>query len=132
MSCQKALLMILIIALAFIIEPVWAIGLGSSGPCQARNAAEVYCIQHGGCARDGYCYFPDGTYCDVWSFYNGTCPGRAYYEELLWQQEAYRWLYSDYYPPYQPVYHYNYQMPYGPEYWYYWPDYLSPYTPGMY
>ncbi len=131
MRYDKALLVLAVLVLAWIIEPVWAVGLGSSGPCQVRNAAEVYCLQHGGCARNGYCYFPDGTYCEVWSFYNGTCPGRAYYEQLLWEQEAYRFLYSDYYPAYQP-YVYYYQSPYWPGYRYYWTDYLSPYTPGPY
>ncbi len=125
MRCRKVLLIIVILVLACIIEPVFAVGLGSSGPCQARNAAEVYCLQNGGCARDGNCYFPDGTYCDAWSFYKGTCPGREYYEQLLWEQEAYRFLYGDYYPAYQPYYYY--QQPYWPGYRYYVPDYLSPY-----
>lgn len=132
MGYEKALLMLTVLVLAWIIEPVWAVGLGSPGPCQARNAAEIYCLQHGGCARDGYCYFSDGTYCGVWSFYNGTCPGRTYYEQLLWEQEAYRFLYSDYYPVYQPYVYYYYQPPYWPGYGYYWSDYLSPYPPGPY
>jgi hypothetical protein len=133
---QKALLIFSILALAFIIEPAFAQGLGSPGPCQARNAAEVYCVQHGGCARDGYCYFPDGSYCDIWSFFNGTCPGRAYYEEMIWQQEAYRWLNGDYYSPYQSVYYTgydnHYHPPYGSEYMGYWQPYQSPTPFGSY
>lgn len=108
MCGKMALLLLMIVGLVCIAEPAYAIGLGSYGSCecQARNAAAVYCIQHGGCSRDGNCYFPDGSYCELWSFFNGTCPGKAYYEQLIWEQEAYNFLYGDggYYLPnyYEP------------------------------
>lgn len=87
--------------LLMIWEPAAAIGMssssGSSG-CVARNALEAYCVNHGGCPKDGNCYFPDGGYCDLKSFYQGTCPGKEYYEDALWMLEAYAFLYGDYLP----------------------------------
>lgn len=137
----------LLVALAMMIDMAWAQGLGGSGLCTARNAAEVYCVNHGGCPKNGICYFPDGSYCDIKAFYNGTCPGKGYYDELMWQAEAYRFLNGDegYYPSssqagqwpmgyyygYYP-YYYNglypgyYHMPIG--YGSYRSDPLSPYT----
>jgi hypothetical protein len=102
--------------------PVYASGFYGSGPCEARNAIEAYCVNHGGCPRDGYCYFPDGSFCELRSFYNGTCPGREYYEQAMWMAEAYRFLNSDwgYRSPYTP-YMYQYNYPY-----YYWPNYYAP------
>lgn len=101
--------------------PVYASGFYGSGPCEARNAIEAYCVNHGGCPRDGYCYFPDGSFCELRSFYNGTCPGREYYEQAMWMAEAYRFLYGDWgNSPYTP-YMYQYNYPY-----YYWPTYYAP------
>lgn len=37
------------------------------------NPAAVYCTQQGYESRDGRCYFPDGTSCEEWAFYNGEC-----------------------------------------------------------
>ncbi len=120
----RSLIVISILMIACLMETAWAVGMGGYGPCTARNAAEVYCLNRGGCPQNGNCYFPDGTYCDVWDFYRGTCPSKGYYEQLLWEAEAYRFLYSDYYPVYYPAYRpYSYQ-PY--EYYYYsynWPGY---------
>lgn len=134
------MVLIMIIGLSCIAEPVCAQGFGSYGPgyCQVGNAAQAYCIQHGGCPSGGNCYFPDGSYCDLWSFFNGTCPGRAYYEQLIWAQEAYNFLNGGegYYPPsgYPPYsanspyysnspYYTNYNSPgTGP----YWSDSLNP------
>jgi len=122
----KATWMALALMLILMAEPVWATGLGETSPCVARNALELYCINHGGCPRDGYCYFPDGGYCDLRSFYNGTCPGREYYEQAIWMSEAYRFLYGDegYLPAYMP-YGGQYYPPTGyPSYnYYYWPGY---------
>lgn len=80
-----------------IIEPVCATGMGGGGGCYANpwNPAEAYCKSHGGCPKSGNCYFPDGSYCDLGSFYNGTCPGKSYYEQALWNAEAYNFLYGD-------------------------------------
>ncbi len=100
---------ILILSLAcIIIEPVWALGMGGGGGCYASpwNPAEIYCKNQGGCPKSGNCYFPDGSYCDLQSFYNGTCPGKAYYEQALWNSEAYRFLYGD------DNYHYHYPSTY--------------------
>jgi hypothetical protein len=104
--------------------PVYASGFYGSGPCEARNAIEAYCVNHGGCPKDGYCNFPDGSFCELQSFYNGTCPGREYYEQAMWMTEAYSFLYSDweYNPPYVPnMYPNNYP------YYYYWPTYAPGY-----
>ncbi len=136
MRISEALL--LLVALALTADTACAQGFGGSGPCIARNAAEVYCVNHGGCPRDGNCYFPDGSYCGLKAFYNGTCPGKGYYEELMWQAEAYRFLYGDegYYPSsqqigrwpigyygYNPGYYYRAPTGYGP----YWSGPLSSY-----
>lgn len=135
---KRALLIPVIIWLVCMSGPTYAIGLGSYGPsqCRATNAAEVYCSQHGGCARDGYCFFPDGSYCELWSFYNGTCPGKAYYEQMMWEREAYNFLHGDegYYPssmqyPSSMYYPSHYYPPYyssglyGNYYNYNWPIY---------
>jgi hypothetical protein len=103
--------------------PVYASGFYGSSPCEARNAIEAYCVNHGGCPRDGYCHFPDGSFCELRSFYNGTCPGREYYEQAMWMAEAYSFLNSDwrYSTPYTP-YMYQYNYPY-----YYWPSYAPGY-----
>ena len=123
--------------LLMIWEPVASIGMssssGSSG-CVARNAIEAYCVNHGGCPKDGNCYFMDGSYCDLQSFYNGTCPGRAYYEDAIWMAEAYAFLYGDYNPqgqyyvPGVSSSYYNYPYAYtGKEGSYYWPVYAPGY-----
>jgi hypothetical protein len=97
--------------------PVYALGFYGSGPCEARNAIEAYCVNHGGCPKDGYCNFPDGSFCELRSFYNGTCPGREYYEQALWMTEAYNFLYSDWgYSPMPNMYPYNYPYYYRPTY----------------
>lgn len=104
---------VLLVALLFVAsEPAWSLGMAGAGQCSARNPMEVYCLSHGGCPRDGYCYFPDG-YCELEAFYNGTCPGREYYEQAIWMADAYRFLYGDeVYSPYGLYY---------PYYYYYWP-----------
>jgi len=100
-------------------EAVNALGMYGSSSCQARDAVEAYCVSQGGCPRDGYCYFPDGSYCELVSFYRGICPGKAYYEQALWMSEAYSFLNADYYSPaYVPV---QYPSAYP-----YYPYYLSP------
>ena len=97
--------------------PVCAQGFYGSGPCEARNAIEAYCVNHGGCPKDGYCNFPDGSFCELRSFYNGTCPGREYYEQAMWMTEAYNFLYSDWgYSPMPNMYPYNYPYYYRPIY----------------
>ncbi|MEI6103263.1 MAG: hypothetical protein WCP70_04895 [Methanothrix sp.] len=105
-------LLVLILA-----APVYAQGFYGSGPCEARNAIEAYCVNHGGCPKDGYCNFPDGSFCELRSFYNGTCPGREYYEQALWMTEAYNFLYSDWgYSPMPNMYPNNYPYYYRPTY----------------
>jgi hypothetical protein len=99
--------------------PVLASGFYGSGPCEARNAIEAYCVNHGGCPKGGYCYFQDGSFCELRSFYNGTCPGREYYEQAMWMAEAYSFLYGDevYSTPYASnMYPYNYPYYYQPTY----------------
>lgn len=125
-----------------ICEPVAAIGMSSSSGCVARNALEAYCVNHGGCPKEGNCYFPDGTYCDLKSFYNGTCPDSAYYEDAIWMAEAYAFLYGDYTPqgqyyvPSMGYSYYNYPYAYqisnpygyqGTSSNYYWPVYAPGY-----
>jgi len=107
----KALWMLTGFLALILAEPVYASGFSSSGACEARNAIEAYCINHGGCPKDGYCNFPDGSYCELVSFYNGTCPGREYYEQAMWMAEAYSFLYGDWYPDSYP-YYYPYYYPY--------------------
>jgi hypothetical protein len=104
--------------------PVYASGFYGSGACDAKNAIEAYCVNHGGCPKDGYCHFPDGSFCELRSFYNGTCPGREYYEQAMWMAEAYSFLYGDwgYSSPYTP---YNYTYPNNYPYYY-----RSTYAPG--
>ncbi len=84
------------------VEPISAIGIGESAPYWGSGSKEYYCAAHGGNPQGGNCYFPDGSYCDLGSFYNGTCPGRGYYEQAAWMAEAYRFLDGDeaYYSPY--------------------------------
>jgi tetratricopeptide (TPR) repeat protein len=99
--------------LAFLLatlEPAWATGLGMTGPGWSRNPAEAYCMNYGGVPQSGKCYFPDGGYCDLWSFYNGTCPSRADREQAMWEAEMYAWLHNDndYYPPFGT---YGYSLP---------------------
>jgi hypothetical protein len=112
------------ILILILVGTVYAQGLYGSVPCQARNALEAYCVNRGGCPSGGYCYFPDGSSCELHSLYNGTCPGSAYYEQAIWMSEAYNFLYGDsaysapvalyQYPTYSnPSYYPNY---YGPTY----------------
>ena len=46
------------------------------------NPASVYCAQNGGASKivtaadgsqSGLCAFPDGSQCDEWAYYRGTC-----------------------------------------------------------
>lgn len=99
-----ALLILTALFLMLPAEPVSATGLGGTGPCVARNALEAYCVNQGGCPKDGNCYFPDGGFCELRSFYNGTCPGREYYEQAIWMAEAYAFLNGGYSSPYMPYY----------------------------
>ena len=120
--------MLMILALACMIEPALTQGIYGTGQCVARNAVEGYCVNHGGCPSNGYCYFPDGSYCELWSFYKGTCPGKGYYEEAMWMSEAYRFLYGDedYYAGYYPAYGYSPYGYYGNYYYQpYWQSYRS-------
>lgn len=128
------LFMLAAILLVITAEPIWAVGIGGSAPYWGRGSMENYCASHGGSPSGGYCYFPDGSYCDLKSFYNGTCPGREYYEQEMWMAEAYNFLYGDvgYYSPYvsnrgvgTPYYGYNYY--YWPIYSNYWPFYPQEY-----
>lgn len=140
---------VLLISLALLLmiwNPVAGIGMSSGSGCIARNALEAYCVNHGGCPKDGNCYFPDGGYCDLKSFYEGTCPGRQYYEDALWMMEAYAFLYGDYVSYgqyYTPAMGYSYGTnPYGYQiykpylnpgsgsYSYYWPVYSPEYGSG--
>ncbi len=124
--------MLMALIFSLMAEPVWATGLGGIGPGNiARNPMEAYCLNHGGTPSGGYCYFPDG-YCDLQSFYNGTCPGKGYYEDALWMSEAYRFLYGDerYYMPSTPFVAANTALSYPNYYnYYYWPTYLPGYSP---
>ncbi len=91
----KHLIIATILALS-IAGTAWAQSMGGGG-CyhNPRNAAEAYCSAHGGCPKSGNCYFPDGSFCELWSFYNGTCPGTGYIEQALWNAEVYSFLYGD-------------------------------------
>jgi tetratricopeptide (TPR) repeat protein len=109
MRCEVQILILVTLALAFI-EPAWGTGLGMVGPAKFSSSAEAYCASHGGSPISGKCYFPDGGYCDLIAFYNGTCPSQTSREQALWEAEAYAFLYGDntYYSPVSP---YNYGAP---------------------
>ena len=136
MRCIK-LVMLAAIVLVITAEPILAIGLGGSAPYWGKSPMENYCLSHGGNPMNGNCYFPDGSYCDLKSFYNGTCPGREYYEQEMWMAEAYNFLYGDsgYYSPYYapnrcigtPYDGYSYNYNYWPVYSNYWPFYTQGY-----
>ncbi|VVB72321.1 Uncharacterised protein [uncultured archaeon] len=117
--------LVLVFLFVMLAGPAMATGMAGSGSYAARNTLEAYCASCGGTPSGGYCYFPDGTYCDLLSFYRGTCPGRAYYEQSAWMNEAYNFLYGDtiYSPSYMP---YSYQNGYN---YYYLPSYAYGYGP---
>lgn len=114
MRWNNWLLVLLIVSTLTIMEPIYGQGLGMIGPSRVTNSAEAYCIDHGGIPQSGKCYFPDGGYCDVWSYYNGTCPSKATREQAMWEAEAYAFLNGDIgyagYPAYWPS---NYGVPVG-------------------
>ena len=115
----RALWILTGLAMLILAAPIYASGFYGSGPCEARNAIEAYCVNQGGCPKDGYCNFPDGSFCELRSFYNGTCPGREYYEQAMWMADAYSFLYGDggYSSPYTPyMYQNNYPYYYLPTY----------------
>jgi tetratricopeptide (TPR) repeat protein len=93
-------------------EPVLGQGLGMINPPKVTNSAEAYCMSQGGVPQSGNCYFPDGGYCDVWSYYNGTCPSLGSREQAIWEAEAYAFLNGgdNGYPVYQPS---DYGIPVG-------------------
>ena len=96
MRWNNWLLMLLIVSLALtLMEPVLGQGLGMIGPGRVTNSAEAYCMNRGGIPQSGKCYFPDGGYCDVWSYYNGTCPSLASREQDMWEAETYAFLNGD-------------------------------------
>jgi hypothetical protein len=132
MRCIK-LFMLAAILLVITAEPIWAVGIGAPAPYWGRGSMENYCASQGGSPQGGYCYFPDSSYCDLKSFYNGTCPGREYYEQEMWMAEANNFLSGDsgYYSPYvsnsgvgTPYYGYNY----WPIYSNYWPFHSQEYS----
>lgn len=85
-----------LLALAWaMIAPAYSIGMGICNPAGPLSPADTYCLNHGGCPQSGKCYFPDGSYCDAGSFYNGTCPSKENKEQAMWDAEMYRWLHSD-------------------------------------
>ena len=112
MRWNNCLLMLIIVFLTLtIMEPVLGQGLGMIGPGRVTNSAEAYCLNHGGIPQSGKCYFPDGGYCNVWSYYNGTCPSLATRELAMWEAEAYAFLNGDEgYPVYRSS---NYGIPVG-------------------
>ena len=112
MRWNNCLLMLLIVFLTLtIMEPVLGQGLGMTSPARVTNSAEAYCLNHGGIPQSGKCYFPDGGYCNVWSYYNGTCPSLATREQAMWEAEAYAFLNGDEgYPVYRSS---NYGIPVG-------------------
>jgi hypothetical protein len=115
----RALWMLSGLFVLILAAPGYATGFSGSGPCETRNALDAYCVNQGGCPKDGYCHFPDGSFCELRSFYNGTCPGREYYEQAMWMAEAYSFLYGDwgYSTPYTPyTYPNNYPYYYRPGY----------------
>lgn len=88
----------LILVMAFVLnvsEPALATGLGMMSPDITRNSVLYYCQSHGGYAQSGKCYFQDGSYCDLWAFFNGTCPSRATIEQEMWEAEVSMFLNSD-------------------------------------
>jgi tetratricopeptide (TPR) repeat protein len=109
LRCKVLILISMGLALA-VIEPSWATGLGMVGPGHASSPEEAYCLNHGGSPLSGKCYFPDGGYCNLGAFYNGTCPSQVSIEQAMWEAEAYAWLHSDntYSSPVSP---YNYGTP---------------------
>lgn len=94
MLMPERLAIILALALMTAI-PSWAQSLGGGCLACETNSAEAYCLSHGGSPSSGNCYFPDGSYCGLWSFYNGTCPGKADIEQALWNAEIYCFLSGD-------------------------------------
>ena len=91
-----AILILTALLLVLPLEPVLAQGLHGNGPYATRNILEAYCANQGGYPQDGKCHFPDGGYCELRSFFNGTCPGPEYYEQLMWMSEAYAFLNGGY------------------------------------
>ena len=88
--------LILVIIFAFnAIEPALGVGLGMTSPAVTRNSVYAYCQNHGGFPQSGKCYFPDGSYCDLWAFFNGTCPSRATIEQAMWDAEVNQFLHGD-------------------------------------
>jgi hypothetical protein len=119
----SVLLMLSGLVAMILAAPGYASGFYGSGPFEARNALEAYCVNHGGCPKDEYCHFPDGSFCELRSFYNGTCAGKEYFEQAMWMTEAYRFLYGDEsYSSLYTSYIYPYNYPY-----YYWLTYASGY-----
>ena len=110
-----------VVLLIMTVEPISAIGIGESAPYWGRGSMEYYCAAHGGNPEGGYCNFPDGSYCDLEAFYNGTCPGREYYEQATWMAEANRFLDGDaaYYSPY--ISNQGVAAPYYGNSYSYWP-----------
>jgi tetratricopeptide (TPR) repeat protein len=106
------LLMLLVVSLALtVMEPVLGQGLGMIGPARVTNSAVAYCMNNGGIPQSGKCYFPDGGYCDLWSYYNGTCPSQADREQAMWEAETYAFLNGD--TGYTTSRPYNYGVPVG-------------------
>ena len=109
-SIGLIILSILVLAMTSM-GPSIAQGLGMINPARVTNPADAYCMNHGGIPQNGKCYFPDGGYCDVWSYYNGTCPSQASREQAMWEAETYAFLYGDEgYQVYRP---YDYGVPVG-------------------
>jgi tetratricopeptide (TPR) repeat protein len=101
MGRTKITLMHILALTSVMIMPVWATGLGGSNPAPwAGNPAVAYCLNQGGSPQSGNCYFPDGSYCNIWAFYNRTCPSRSTIEQSMWNAEINAWLNSD--EPYCP------------------------------
>lgn len=80
----------LLVALAMMIDMAWARKSWGSGLCTARNAAEVYCVNHGGAPKMGSVISRMAATATSRPSTMGTCPGKGYYDELMWQAEAYR------------------------------------------
>lgn len=112
---NNGLLVLLILSLMLTtIEPALGQGFGMINPARVTSSANAYCMNHGGTPQDGKCYFPDGGYCDVWSYYNGSCPSLANREQAMWEAEAYAFLNGDTGYPGHPAYRpSNYGVPVG-------------------
>ncbi len=72
----SSIVLVAIMIIAVMFSQIFQMGVIET--TQVANPASVFCIENGGTLdiieNIGMCNLPDGTECEEWEYFRGTCP----------------------------------------------------------